>query len=89
MKYIFCVFVILLSQLGDATGYVKIPLKAYFAKESRNKLLLSLKMVQKENRRKFFRFLQKKKEITLHQQVISQKRLATFYGDIGVGVGTP
>lgn len=57
MKLIFCAFVILESLLGGATGFVKIPLKAYFAKESRNKLLLSLKMVQTENRRKFFRFL--------------------------------
>lgn len=57
------VFVLLLT---NNNCFVKIPLKAYFQKESRNKLLLSLKMVQLNSRRKLFRFLQKK-EITLHQ----------------------
>jgi hypothetical protein len=40
-----------------------------------------------QNSNEFVSFFEKK-EVPLHQQVIANKKLATYYGDIGVGVGT-
>lgn len=45
------------------------------------------KLNQKEEYYKKFSSFLEEKDISLHQQVLAQKRLATYYGDINVGFG--
>ena len=63
-------------------SYTEVSLIFNYCQEKRSKLLLNLKLLQINMRQPIFLDT---RSITLHQQVLSQKRLATYYGDIGIG----
>jgi cathepsin D len=80
--YFIAIFLIIIE---STHGFVHIQLKKSTAKY-RNDYLKNLKFTQIFSKNPQSSFLEEK-DISLHQQVLAQKRLATFYGELNVGFG--
>eukprot|EP00742_Colponemidia_sp_Colp-10_P000450 GILJ01000491.1.p1 GENE.GILJ01000491.1~~GILJ01000491.1.p1 ORF type:complete len:437 (+),score=60.40 GILJ01000491.1:76-1386(+) len=81
LSYVVC-FLMYLSLWTSCQGLINIELKrSTLNEDKRLQFLLQLKLKQINN----YQSLIQEGEVPLHQQVVAEKRLATYYGDIGIG----
>lgn len=80
---IFLSLIIILNINSFVYSFTHIDLKKSDA-EYHHEYLKSLKFIQVNKKQKYSSFLEQQ-EISLHQQVLAQKKLATYYGELQVG----
>ena len=84
-KYNFLMLLLILSNIVEISTISTIDLKISSA-EYKHEYLQSLKFMQKMLFNPILSSFLEDKEISLHQQVLAQKRLATYYGELEVGI---